>query len=752
MQAFADEDGAAKTQTASPDTFRVAQVNPVPATSAKDSTGNELEEVIITAEHRTADIQNTAASVSVRTGDELADQGRVTVRQIMQDIPGVVAVDNNSRNTGSSDVEGNNITIRGIAAQNSAAGGVSGISAAPGTAVYVDGVYEGIGSGYDIDRVEVLRGPQGTLYGRSATTGVVAFHTRDPSFDSYGGNAAVEFGNYDLQHYTGAVNLPLSNVLAIRVSGDYYDQREGFYNEGTDGQQTNTYGRAKLLWKPNDDFSLLMGVAYEKREGFGGGTAYTAHLPTYALTTTNTAIYPGHKESDQYWAEANLDLGPVRVTYLPTFRTWVQDDTTVNVNMFLTGDNSVTTQKTPIDHFLTHELRVASKDDAAVKWQGGFFYYHNDLSNNVVAQFETPAGVPGAVTTQSNDLKDTLNQGVFGETTIPLTPSLRATLGARYDDTKVVVSEFLYSDQFMLCGNGIGVHFPLPPGVTCTGVGTATVPSVPGTSINGVVLRFHNFNYKARLEGDLTPKNMLYGMISTGFRPGDAGVLNGAPNILAAEKLTSFEVGSKNRFLNDSLQLNAGLYYYNYQGFQTMYDTNIFNPLSYVNVTVPAHNVGGELELLYRLTAHDLFGLNGNYVESRWYDKPAGFSAAYPQIKRAMTPYTMNGNYTHRVNLANGSTLSARIDGQYQAAHLSTDLQEQYLALGYEQYVRLPSQLIGNLSAVWASNGGRYSLSAYVRNFTDAKYNTYTVSTTLTQLGVTYNDPRTYGAQASVHF
>jgi hypothetical protein len=117
-----------------------------------------------------------------------------------------------------------------------------------------------------------------------------------------------------------------------------------------------------------------------------------------------------------------------------------------------------------------------------------------------------------------------------------------------------------------------------------------------------------------------------------------------------------------------------------------------------------------------------------------------------------MTPYTMNGNYTHRVNLANGSTLSARIDGQYQAAHLSTDLQEQYLALGYEQYVRLPSQLIGNLSAVWASNGGRYSLSAYVRNFTDAKYNTYTVSTTLTQLGVTYNDPRTYGAQASVHF
>ena len=92
-------------------------------------------------------------------------------------------------------------------------------------------------------------------------------------------------------------------------------------------------------------------------------------------------------------------------------------------------------------------------------------------------------------------------------------------------------------------------------------------------SLNGVVLNFHNFNYKARLEYDLTQKNMLYGMISTGFRPGDAGITPArrAPNILAAEKLTSIEVGSKNRFLDDSLQINADVYYYNYHGFQTSY-------------------------------------------------------------------------------------------------------------------------------------------------------------------------------------
>jgi iron complex outermembrane receptor protein len=131
----------------------------------------------------------------VRTGEELASQGRYTTRQILEDIPGIVAIDNSSLNTGSADVQGNNITIRGITPGLPAGGGApTGISTAPGVAVYVDGVIEGVGSSYDIERVEVLRGPQGTLYGRSATSGVVAFHTRNPSMDGFAGNASVEGG------------------------------------------------------------------------------------------------------------------------------------------------------------------------------------------------------------------------------------------------------------------------------------------------------------------------------------------------------------------------------------------------------------------------------------------------------------------------------------------------------------------------------------------------------------------------------
>jgi outer membrane receptor protein involved in Fe transport len=765
MQAVADEDARASAQRPSPDIIRVAQAKPAPAAAS-----TELEEVIVTAERRTVDIQSVPASVTVRTGEELAAQGRYTTRQILEDIPGIVAVDNGSVNVGTADIQGNNITIRGIGAGQPASNSPAGLSPSAGAAVYVDGVYEGVGSGYDIDRVEALRGPQGTLYGRSATSGVVAFHTRNPSLDGLSGNAAVEFGNYTLQHYTGAVNVPLTDSLAVRLSGDYRDQGDAYYDIASRGIGTRTSGRAKLLWKPNEDFSLLMGVAYEKREDFSGGNTIRAAVPSLVATTTVTPIAGGaFKEQRQYWAEANLDVGPVTVTYLPSFRTWVQDDFQFGDPNFI-GSGAARNQKflMPKDNFLTHELRVASKDNAAVQWQAGVFYYRNTLENHNHNFLATSSGTELTILSDSQDLKDTLNKGIFAETTIPLGASLRMTLGARYDDTRAVVSEVFRNNPWGPCGGTLGPIGSVFNGAVCTGIGTSNLPLPAATSISGVVLNFYNFNYKARLEFDLTPKNLLYGMISTGFRPGDVGIvpaLTTPPftpahaNFLAEEKLTSIEVGSKNRFFDDSLQLNVGLYYYNYKGVQTTYipDTaNSFDPGSIntsVPVTVPAKIHGGELELLYRLTAHDRIGLNANYVESRWYDKPVAFDQAQPETKRALTPYTFTADYAHEINLPDGSILSARIDGRYEAAHLGANLHVDYLRLGYDQYVYVNSRIIGNLSAGWTSNGGRYSVSAYVRNFADKQYTTYSANTgNLALLSVNISDPRTYGAEASLRF
>jgi iron complex outermembrane receptor protein len=660
-------------------------------------------------------------------------------------------------------VQGNNITIRGVTPGVSAGGGPSPLSATPATAVYVDGVYEGIGSNYDLERVEVLRGPQGTLYGRSATAGVVAFHTRDPILGAYGGDAEIEAGNYDLQHFSAAVNLPAGSTFAVRVAADYRDQNDGYFNEADRGQGTTLSGRVKALWKPSDDLSLLAGVAYERDDALTGGDSSTASL-TRAVTTTTSADFPAYKQQREYWAELNWDLGPVVVTYQPTFRTWYQNDDRLQSPSFIgSGSPLEETIDSPLDQFHTEELRVASKDAGAIQWQAGAFYYRNQvhtIDNNFLA---TPSNTEILSESFTNDQKDTKDEGFFGETTFSPISSLRATLGVRYDSTSVKTSENFFDNPYAFCGTAEAfvLNFPpgLPPGVNCTGVSQANVPAPPGSSINNVPVTFHNFNYKARLEYDLAPHNMVYGMVSTGFRPGDVGIASTSvaptvsvysPNYVAAEKLTSYELGSKNRFLDDSLQLNADVYYYDYSGFQTLYVPP--TSITPIYIAVPATNIGAEVESLYRITNLDRVGLDYSYVESRFKDEPASFAAVLPQRMRPLVPSTVTGFYEHVFNLPGGSTLMGRIDGQFFSPHRTSNLQIAQLSVGDNQYVQVGSQTIGNLSGTWSAQGGHLSVTAYVRNFTNARYATYLYADNPTNFNVDWNDPRIYGLIVAAHF
>jgi len=745
---------------ANPDPLRVAQADTRPANSAEGSQSTALEEVVVTAERRTADVQKVPASVSVRTGEELTEQGRFTTVEILQDIPGLTAIATNSvnsTNVGSSDMQGNNITIRGV--NLSGAGGQ--ISGVPSTAVYVDGVYEGIGGNYDLERVEVLRGPQGTLYGRSATAGVVAFHTRDPILGSYNGDAEVEFGNYDLEHYSAALNLPVGDTLAVRVAGDYRDQGDGYFNEAGRGMGNTLSGRVKALWKPGDNFSLLLGGAYERDEADSGGDQSKSTV-THVVSTTYAPTSPGYKLNREAWAELNWDFGPAVLTYQPTFRDWYQDDNKLQTNNFLaTGDPLENKLRTPLDQFHTEELRLASKD-TPVGWQVGAFYYRDKIDATNLIYLGAPA--PGNPVTFSNTAieKDTRDLGFYGEMTFSPVSATRVTLGARYDSTRVMPTEVDFNNPYAFCGTALQFTVVLPPGATCVSPGTASVPPPPASNPFSTSLKFNNFNYKARLEYDLSPRNMVYGMVSTGFKPGDASIVTTpptpqnpgggyAPNFLASEKLTAYELGSKNRFLDDSLQINASVYYYDYEGFQTSYTINAYD-FNSIPVTVPATSIGGELETIYQLTTLDRLGLNYSYLESYWKNEPLGFETAYPEKVRALVPDTVTAYYEHLFNLPGGSTLRTRIDGEYYSPHRSIDLHYQLLAAGREPFAQMGAETLGNLSATWAAANKRVSVTAYARNFTNARYITYTYQGDPNSYVVDWNDPRLYGAMVSAHF
>jgi len=363
-----------------------------------------LQTIIITAERRAVDVQKTAAAVSVRKGDDLLQQGKTTIRQILEDVPAVVVIDNQGMYIAGSDTAGNNVSIRGINSNNTTA--ASNLPSVPTTALYVDGVYEGIGGNYDLDRVEVLRGPQGTLYGRSATSGVVASSTRNPTFDKTTSiDGTVELGSYDLQHYTGAVNVPVSDTFAVRIAADQFS-RDG-YDSAEGGRVERTSGRLKMLYKPNSDLSVLFGAALEQNTTHTGGMQAN-------MTDPNTFVYnpvpirEGTNNFQQYWMNIDWNLGPAMLTYLPALRRWDQDAVIYQAGPGGGGLNQIL--KTPFDQFQTHELRLASMDKGPLAWLVGAFYYDNRLHNTNDIRWLSS----NALLNESETRKDTSNKGVFG--------------------------------------------------------------------------------------------------------------------------------------------------------------------------------------------------------------------------------------------------------------------------------------------------------------------------------------------------
>lgn len=712
-----------------------------------------LEEIVVTAERRSEDLQKTAASVTVRSGDALASQGKYSLQSILEDIPGMAGGAAESTLTsagGGTDTLGAGITIRGIASSQGVGGTTTSTPAA--TAIYVDGVYEGAGGDYDIERVEVLRGPQGTLYGRSATAGVVAIHTRKPELDAFGGNVSLEAGNYHLLHYKAALNVPLvKDVLGIRISGNRYESDH--YYLGASNARVNDDARVKILYQPNADLSVLVGIAMRDSTDHTGGRIFddTGTANPDAVDISDTERVGGSKnKTRQYWAEANWNVGWATLTYLPALRTWEQ-----NADVILTGTFDATQfKRTPKDDFWTHEFRLASNPDSKLIWQTGALYYKNELENSNSFVF-----INGAHAYISETEKKTDAIGVFGEATYPFMDSLRLTMGVRYDVTEVEVAQD-YTANTTLVGNPTG----LPENLV-----TASLPSDLGTQ------KFHNWTYKLRLEHDLTPANMMYASVSTSFSPGDVSLTTCAPNntpcpvVLDAETLTAYEVGSKNRFLGDTLQVNGAVYYYDYGGYQTggiNVSDNPFNPV-FQNISVPVKSYGVELDVLYQLTDADRVGFNAAYTHARYVNKPEVFATyvANDSIATAV-PITANLFYEHVFNLPGGSNLMIRADGRYLSSRDISDVTEAQVSgvneRYAEQYAHMESEVIGNLNATWSSSGDRVGVTGYVRNVGDSRYVATRRMTTTDSAGSltsdqwtftnTYSDPRTYGVVLDVKF
>lgn len=685
-----------------------ARAQTAPAARAPAATGQELGTVVVTAERRKSSVQKTALTITVVSGASVTKHGDTEMAQILQDVPGVQiqGTDGSGVQSGVGGSGGPpNIAIRGL--------GTDGPNKAPSTAVYLDGVLLENGGldYYDVNRVEILSGPQGTLYGRGATGGAVSIITNDPS-QKYEVFGEVQYGSYDFLGGQVVVNVPFTDQLALRV-GFNGDQHNGYLkaDTGTDNEY-NT--RAKLLYQPNDSIRALLGAEYYHAGDTlaTGSFLASAAQPEPPNFTTNVLAATGGFDRDEfhkYYGQFDLDLGLTNVTYIPAYQT------THSESGYTTsaGTPAQFFQETvsPFDQTVTHELRFANAEGSKLIWVAGLYYYHNDLAQLYYIQ---PPGVPSPFLAYPQYPTQNSIAG-FGEATYPITSYLRITGGARENEDSVKTTTG--------CSPGS------PPG--CSEV---------------FAQRYSHFDWKARLEGDITPQNLAYLMVDTGYRPG--GYVNGST--YSVEKVTAYELGSKNRFNN--VTLNASAFYYDYSGFQSPESVTVNDQPVTTMLVLPAKFYGLDVEASAYLTPNDKLSLDPE-VEQGTYTGNGEYGGAVVQSNGKLAPHVSNfsisGSYSHDFDLADGAVITPDADFHYQTKQITDFDVSNYPALNPE-FVQNAYGLF-NASLEYTSPNQKYSVIFYAKNVSNTVYKLTDANEPPAGVQSTLGDPRTLGIILQAH-
>lgn len=684
-----------------------------PAADAGD--GATLEEVVVTAEKVSSSLQKTSVAIATVSGEDIAQQGVTQLDDALRNMVGVVVTQGPT---------GLDPVIRGVGPSVPAnLGGPAGVS------TYYDGVFTSANlfsrlGYYDLARVEVIRGPQGTLYGTNAEGGVVSTVSNNPT-QEFEGSASLGVGNYSLVNMTGMLNLPLSSSLALRIAGGSVD-RNGFLANGQDDNRALGL-RAKLLYKPGEVFSLLLGVESAKVSGEGPGTvAAFAKAPSAsdaydnACTTTCAAgQFPSNqiykRNGYKVWAEATGDVGIGQLTAIPAYQ-WLGNPQQLQYTGLTHADSDGTgglIQRSV-------EVRLASKSSSRVKWQVGYLWYGTgqvapdggNIATAITGNLITDAtgAVPGSV-----NLGVQKNTHYFAQATVPVFGALRLIGGISYS-----------RDQATRV------------------VGASSSEST-----------WSSTDWKAGFEYDLAADSMLYLTAATGFRP---GAFSPAPPFPAygEEKLRSYELGVKNEFLAHRLRVNADVYYYDYSGYQV---PNLvpcgaaplpacLNPSSPFNLSIlnlPVTVKGAELETTYLVTADDTLSLAAAYLKSEVTTSlvvrppfPTGFQMEGQPLPSS-PKFTFNAGYSHSFRFASGASLEPRLDLHYRGS----------------TYVTIPPSPLSSQDAFWeqdlsiayADAGGRWTLNGYVKNLSNEVVKSNYIGSQMT-----LESPRTYGFTVTAHF
>ncbi len=735
---------------------------------AQESGGSEftLEEITVTAEKRAVSLQSLASSVTALEGSALAEMGKITAGQILEAVPNLTYRGDN------------NITIRGVKKTQEPGGG-SPVPTA--TATYVDGVYEGMGGTFDINRVEVLRGPQGTLYGRSATGGVVAYHTNDPKLGKFSSDISVEDGANTRINIQAAVNAPVGEKVAFRAAVHHLYQSEGYYN-GKGGESQTKEGRIKALFQPTDNLSIILSITASRAETATGGWSQALDAPD-KINYKASYVAPGKGVPTKRQQEAlnvDYDLGSSALTYVGAmYQSDNRGTSGVGLNRSTYQWSATTGDPTKTQ---THEIRWASDDDFPLEWLTalvGANYYKNTYNRNGESWqawevgYEDVANALNVPLFTEHNKGTILDYGIFTEETFKVNDAFRVTAGVRYDKLKIKNYSGFDFNKNLIPGT-MGAYNPPD---------WAYYPRQGNYDLDN--LSFSNITYKLRFEYDLTEENMVYAMTSTGFLPGNSEVNTNikmefgpsGPVVAGVDfikmpydqmELTAYEIGSKNRFLDNKMHLNGAAFYYDYEGYQEAINVAQMGPPSFVVVRVPVKMMGMELDFSYLLTQYDKVTLSGGWLDATLKSYPnvpgrdeSAKEFMYLKDVPGLPNETATLGYDHTFMFNNGASLVPRVEFRYTGGYylsqikaVNVESMDPANKYNYLKYLYQGGVTLTNFAASFNSSDGKYTATAYVRNAFDERYKTSSQvpEGPMAFFNTTVGDPRTWGVMFSAKF
>ena len=705
-----------------------AQGQAAPQESAAATTPpNELGEIVVTANRVASSAQKTATALTVYTGNDLAAAGVASVQTLQTIDPSV----NVTSSTGSAYV-----AVRGIASTD-----VTEIGD-PSVPIARDGFFTNrsfsIGTSmYDLARVEVLKGPQGTLFGRNSTGGLISIVTQKPT-QELGGYGSIEIGNYDTINVEAGANVPVNDKVQLRFSGvsrrhDGYRTLTVINGEGDDDKTLS--GRAQIAFQPFEGFSGLISYQHDDIDDVGDVALQSAlgqvptiadekRFPNYQPTSTRingdrvrwefsydalpmglTLTYAGGYD-DQKWHHA-LDASSLGGTLLQQF---VQSESPKTWN---------------------HEVRIATPQDQPFTFQGGYFHFDekNVINSGLI---ERSGPYAGRYLIKFDYHVKTQSDAVFGQAAYKLGDTLKLSAGARYTwDKKDRTGQAVLDLEVASQGHA-------PPILITT----------PG---NGSV-RQKKPTWHVGLDWTPTPQNMVYAKYDTGYKSGGFNSNGSAPSVdYGPENLDAFEVGTKNRFFGNKLQFNAAAFYQKYSGYQASQTSAVVNGGQGVFNIGSAKIYGAEAQVIALLGGLRI-DVNGTYLH-------ANFDDNLPLVlDGAAVPRDISGNRlpnAPRLSVTAGleytfpigeGTLRPRIDGKYSSAY--------YYSVFNDADTRQDRYATGNLSLTWVPRvGGPLEVQAFVRNFTDERVYANAARNFVSGVNTyQFQPPRTYGGRVAFRF